>query len=64
MNTSLFHIIQQYEKPGDFTHTLVTDDMIATAKQALGRKLPQQYISFLQMFGHGGTGGLEVMGFG
>jgi hypothetical protein len=38
--------------------------MIATAEKSLDLKLPKQYIEFLKMFGHGGIGGLEVLGFG
>lgn len=64
MNTLILDTIKQYEQPNDFTHVTVTDDMIVAAETILNIKLPDQYISFLKMFGHGGIGGLEVMGFG
>ena len=64
MNTSILETIKKYEEPGDFTHYTVTDDMIATAESALNVKLPEQYITFLKMQGHGGICGLEVMGVG
>ena len=64
MNTLILDTIKRYEQPNDFTHVTVTDDMIATAETILNIKLPDQYVSFLKMFGHGGIGGLEVMGFG
>lgn len=64
MNTLILDTIKQYEHPNDFTHFAVTDDMITTAETILKIKLPEQYILFLKMFGHGGIGGLEVMGFG
>lgn len=64
MNTLILDTIKQYEQPNDFTHVSVTDDMIAAAETILNIKLPEQYISFLKMFGHGGIGGLEVLGFG
>lgn len=64
MNTLILDTIKRYEQPNDFTHTTVTDDMITAAETMLNLKLPEQYVSFLKMFGHGGIGGLEVMGFG
>ena len=64
MHTLILDTIKRYEQPNDFTHVTVTDDMIATAETILNIKLPDQYVSFLKMFGHGGIGGLEVMGFG
>lgn len=64
MKEFILETIKKYEKPGDFTYTVVSDEMITAAEQVLSVKLPEQYISFLQMFGHGGIGGLEIMGFG
>lgn len=64
MNSQLIETIKKSEEPGDFTHAKVTDKMIMDAENMLGVKLPQQYIAFLQMFGHGGIGGIEVMGVG
>ena len=64
MNTQILETIQKYEAPGDFTHAVVTDEMIATAENALGVKLPQQYLDFLKMYGHGGIGGIETLGIG
>ncbi len=64
MNNQIIETIKKYEEPGDFTHAKVTDKMIADAEKKLSVKLPQQYIAFLQMFGHGGIGGIEVMGVG
>lgn len=64
MNARILNTIKKYEKHGDFTHATVTDEMIVAAEKILNVKLPKQYISFLQMFGHGGIGGLEVLGVG
>ena len=64
MNTLILEKIKKYEKPGDFTYADVTTEMIATVESILKVKLPSQYISFLQMFGHGGICGIEVMGIG
>lgn len=64
MNTQILETINKYEKPGDFTHAAVTDEMISTAENTLGIKLPQQYLDFLKMYGHGGIGGIETLGVG
>ncbi|MDO4961408.1 MAG: SMI1/KNR4 family protein [Eubacteriales bacterium] len=64
MNTCIIETIKKYEEPGDFTHYAVTDEILTTAETVLNVKLPEQYISFLKMFGHGGICGLEVMGVG
>ena len=64
MNEMIIETIRKYEVPGDFTHTAVSSKMIATAEHVLKIKLPEQYIAFLKMFGHGGIGGLEVLAFG
>lgn len=64
MNTTIVETINHYEGPGDFTHAKVSSEMILTAEKALNVTLPEQYIAFLQMFGHGGIGGLEILGFG
>lgn len=64
MNDKILRMIKKYEQPGDFTHAIVTDDMIHSAEVILGVKLPKQYISFLKLFGHGGIGGIETIGVG
>lgn len=38
--------------------------MIKEAEEKLNLQLPVQYICFLENFGHGGIGGLEVLGVG
>lgn len=43
MNELIIEIIHKYEKPGDFTHAEVTDEMIANAEAILNIKLPEQY---------------------
>ena len=64
MNYQILETIKKYEQPGDFNHANVTDDMIHMAEKTLGVKLPEQYIDFLKMFGHGGIGGVEIIGVG
>lgn len=64
MNEKLYRKIKQIEEKGDFTHSLFTDDMLKEAEKRLNIKLPVQYKDFLENFGHGGIGGLEVLGVG
>lgn len=64
MNKEILEKIKKYEEPRDFTYATVTNEMIETAEKTLNVKLPEQYIEFLQMFGHGGIGGIEILGVG
>jgi hypothetical protein len=64
MNTQILDIIKKYEQPGDFNYASVTDEMLENAEKVLGLKLPNQYVDFLKMFGHGGIGGIEIIGIG
>lgn len=57
-------IIETYEEKGDFTYTTITDDQIVEAQNILGVELPEQYLDFLRTYGHGGIGGIEVIGIG
>ena len=57
-------LIDTYEEVGDFTYTTITDDQIEEAQNALGVKLPGQYLDFLRTYGHGGIGSIEVIGIG
>ncbi len=64
MNETIIKTIKQYEVKGDFTYARVTDEMITSAQQQLGMNLPEQYISFLRNYGHGGVGGVDTLGVG
>lgn len=64
MNEKLYREIKQNEEKGDFTHSVFTYDMLKEAEERLNIKLPLQYKDFLVCFGHGGIGGLEVLGVG
>lgn len=64
MNSKIIETIKKYEQQGDFNHANVTDEMIESAELTLGIKLPQQYIDFLKLYGHGGIGGIETIGVG
>lgn len=56
--------IKKYEVKGDFNYASVTDDMISDAEEILGVKLPNQYVDYIKMFGHGGIAGVEILGVG
>ncbi len=64
MNKQIIDTIKKYERPGDFNFASVTDEMLSGAENALGIKLPEQYVEYIKMFGHGGIGGIEIMGVG
>lgn len=64
MNESILKTIKKYEVKGDFNYASVTDDMISEAEDKLGVKLPDQYVDYIKMFGHGGIAGLEIIGVG
>ena len=64
MNDSILKTIKKYEVKGDFNYASVTDDMISEAEDKLGVKLPDQYVDYIKMFGHGGIAGLEILGVG
>lgn len=64
MNNNIIETIKKYEIKGDFNYASVTDDMISEAEKRLSVKLPTQYIDYIKMFGHGGIGGLEILGVG
>lgn len=64
MNEKVKKIIETYEEKGDFTYTTITEDQIVEAQNILGVELPGQYLDFLRTYGHGGIGGIEVIGIG
>jgi hypothetical protein len=64
MTEEIKKIIDTYEEKGDFTYTTITNDQIEEAQKALGVKIPEQYLDFLRTYGHGGIGGIEIIGIG
>ncbi len=64
MLNELYELIKQHESRGDFTYAVVTEDMLNKAEKRLGVRLPEEYKYFLKKFGHGGIGGIEVLGIG
>lgn len=64
MLDELYNTIKNNESKGDFTYVEVTKDMLKEAEKELNLKMPKEYVWFLQKFGHGGIGGIEVIGIG
>lgn len=64
MNRKIIEIIKEHEMPGDFTYATVNDETIADAENILDVKLPGQYVDYIKTFGHGGIGGIEILGVG
>ncbi len=64
MLNELYELIKQHESRGDFTYAVVTEDMLNKAEKRLEVRLPEEYRYFLKKFGHGGIGGIEVLGIG
>jgi len=64
MGNELYALIRKHESKGDFTHAVVTEKMLNEAEKNLGVILPKEYRDFLKEFGHGGIGGIEVLGVG
>lgn len=64
MQSEIVNLVKQYENPGDFTYATISDSQICEAERRLSVQLPAEYIDFLRMYGHGGIGGIEVIGVG
>lgn len=64
MNAKIAQMISEYEDDGFFTYASPSDDMLCKAQQLLSVKLPNQFVAFLKAYGHGGIGGVEILGYG
>lgn len=64
MHDRLYLTIKENESKGDFTYANVTDRMLNEAETLLGLKIPNAYRWFIENFGQGGIGGIEVLGIG
>lgn len=60
----LFEKLKENATANSFTYAVVTDEMLKEAEKNMGIKLPEEYCLFLKEFGHGGIGGIEVLGVG
>lgn len=64
MLDELYRLIKSNESKGDFNYAEVTENMLSEAEKELGLKIPKGYAWFIRKFGHGGIGGIEVIGVG
>lgn len=64
MNKDIKDLIKQYEVKGSFTYETISDEQIKEAENLLSVKIPSQYLEFLQEYGFGGIGGVEIIGVG
>ena len=64
MTNEIKNLINEFEVEGDFTHMPYDPVTISKAEEMLGYKFDSMYIAFLKEFGHGGIGGIEIMGLG
>lgn len=64
MNEAIIEMATRYEEDSFFTRTGFTDEARKTAECTLGVSLPNQYVEYLETFGHGGVAGVEILGIG
>lgn len=64
MYEKIYNLIKQNEIKGDFTYANMTEKMCTEAEAELGLSIPPAYKWFLNTFGHGGIGGIEIIGIG
>ena len=64
MYDNVYKIIKHHESKDDFAHAEVTEEMLVSSEKRLNVRIPAEYRRFLKTFGHGGIGGMEVLGIG
>lgn len=64
MNDNISQLIDRYQRPNSFNHAPFTDEERGNAQSKLGVALPDQYVTFLERYGHGGLDGFEILGMG
>ena len=64
MFDKLYKLIKNYEEKGDFTYANVSEEVLDKSEKRLDIKFSDEYKWFLKKFGHGGIGGIEILGVG
>ena len=64
MYSNIIKMIKEYECKGDFTHADVEESELSSVEEELGISIPEQYLWFLKVYGHGGLNGIETLGVG
>lgn len=62
MNKKILDMVSQHKEDSFFTRTGFTDELRVEAERKLGLTLPSQFVEYLANFGHGGIGGVEILG--
>ena len=52
MNKALSELIDRYERPKSFNHAAFTPEMHEQVGAELGLSLPEQYLAFIERYGH------------
>lgn len=64
MNEKIIELIKKYQRPTSFNHAPFTVEEKAHAQHELGVTLPEEYVAFLDCYGHRGLDGFEILGIG
>lgn len=62
MNKRSQDLVSKYEEKNDFTRALLTPELIEIVMTEVGFCLPEQYVDYLNLYGHGGIAGVEILG--
>lgn len=64
MNAQIIGLIDRYGQSKDFARKPLTEEDLKRITERLQVNLPQQYLDYLNAYGHGGIAGVEVLGKG
>ena len=62
LRSRITDIINRFQEDSHFTYRKITETQIKEAENILSVSIPAQFIWFLQKYGHGGIGGVEIIG--
>lgn len=62
MNKKILEMAAQHKEDSFFTYDDFNNETRQRAEDALNVHLPEQYVEYLKMFGHGGVAGVEILG--
>lgn len=64
MNNEIKQLVEAHVEDALFTYASPTEEAIRNSQDKLALTLPDQYLEYLETYGHGGIGGVEILGFG
>lgn len=62
MEEKVISIIDEYSEEGDFIGKVLNDEVINVSEKELGINIPKQYKWFIENYGQGGIGGVQILG--